>query len=102
MVKNLKQNAVFLSLLLFVNIMTVIGKDTFKPKIDYDNSLTSVAASIQKYFDIEPLHNTLPYLDNLTWLELPQVALEAYSNVLKISKSSIPPVVSNWVIPFFP
>ena len=65
MVKNLKLNAVFLSLLLFINIITVIGKDTFKPKIDYDNSLTSVAASIQKYFDIEPLHNTLPYLDNL-------------------------------------
>ena len=65
MANNPKINAIFLSLLLFINIITVIGKDTFKPKIDYDNSLTSVASSIAKYFDLEPMHKTLPYLDNL-------------------------------------
>ena len=37
----------------------------FKPKIDYDNSLTSVACSIEKYFDITPLHKTLSYIDQL-------------------------------------
>ena len=37
----------------------------FKPKIDYDNSLTSLACSIQKYFDINPLHKTLPSIDKL-------------------------------------
>ena len=46
MIYNGNLNAVFLSLLLITNIATVIGKDTFKPKIDYDNSLTSLASSI--------------------------------------------------------
>ena len=41
------------------------SSEEFKPKIDYDNSLTSVACSIQKYFDIPPRHKTLPELDQL-------------------------------------
>ena len=39
--------------------------DRFKPKIDYDNSLTSVACSIQKYFDLPQRHKTLPEIDKL-------------------------------------
>ena len=39
--------------------------DEFKPKIDYDNCLTNVACSIQKYFDILPRHKTLPEVDKL-------------------------------------
>ena len=65
MVNNGKLNAVFLSLLLITNIISVIGKEEFKQKIDYDNSLTSIASSIANYFDIEPMHKTHPYLDNL-------------------------------------
>ena len=44
-----------------------ISKDnsTFRPKIDYDNSLTSLACSIEKYFGIAPLHKTMPYIDKL-------------------------------------
>ena len=41
------------------------SSDEFKPKIDYDNSLTSVACSIQKYFDIPQRHKTLPEIDKL-------------------------------------
>ena len=37
----------------------------FNPKIDYDNSLTSLACSIEKYFEINPLHKTLPLIDKL-------------------------------------
>ena len=37
----------------------------FKPKIDYDKSLTSLACSIQKYFDLKPLHKTLSTIDIL-------------------------------------
>ena len=39
--------------------------DTFKTKIDYDKSLTSLACSIEKYFDIIPKHKSLPFIDNL-------------------------------------
>ena len=39
--------------------------DRFKAKIDYDNSLTSVACSIQKYFDLPQRHKTLPEIDKL-------------------------------------
>ena len=35
-------------------------------------------------------------------IDLPQVALDAASKVLKLSISSIPPVLSNCVIPYFP
>ena len=46
--------------------------DSFKPKIDYDNSLTSLACSIQKYFDIEPKHKTLPYVAELFQQKQPE------------------------------
>ena len=36
-----------------------------KKKIDYNNSLTSLACSIEKYFDIIPKHKTIPEIDNL-------------------------------------
>jgi len=42
-----------------------ITDEKFKQKIDYNNSLTSLACSIEKYFDIPPLHKTLPYIDEL-------------------------------------
>ena len=45
--------------------MTTDDNSEFKPKIDYDNSLTSLACSIEKYFEINPLHKTMPYIDQL-------------------------------------
>ena len=42
-----------------------LPESEFYPKIDYDNSLTSLACSIEKYFNITPLHKTLPYIDQL-------------------------------------
>ena len=41
------------------------SNDEFKPKIDYDNSLTSLACSIQKYFEIPQRHKSLPEIDKL-------------------------------------
>lgn len=41
------------------------SNDEFKPKIDYNNCLTNVACSIQKYFDIPQRHKTLPEIDKL-------------------------------------
>ena len=41
------------------------SEDKFKTKIDYDKSLTSLACSIEKYFDIIPKHKSLPYIDDL-------------------------------------
>ena len=41
------------------------SNDKFKPKIDYDKCLTSLACSIEKYFDIIPKHKSLPYIDEL-------------------------------------
>ena len=40
-------------------------QDTFRPKIDYDNCLTNVACSIQKYFEVPQRHKTLPEIDKL-------------------------------------
>ena len=37
----------------------------FSFKIDYNNSLTSLACSIEKYFDISPKHKTIPEIDSL-------------------------------------
>ena len=39
--------------------------DEFNFKIDYNNSLTSLACSIEKYFDISPKHKTIPEIDSL-------------------------------------
>ena len=39
--------------------------EEFKPRIDYDNCLTNVACSIQKYFDIPQRHKTLPEVDKI-------------------------------------
>ena len=54
-------------LILFLSsiYITTEIKSEFKPKIDYDNSLTSLACSIEKYFEINPLHKTMPYMDQL-------------------------------------
>ena len=41
------------------------SSDEFKPKIDYDNCLTNVACSIQKYFEIPQRHKGLPEIDKL-------------------------------------
>ena len=64
----LKIFIIFISALSLIIISNNIPKEntsSFKPKIDYDNSLTSLACSIEKYFGINPLHKTLPYIDNL-------------------------------------
>jgi len=55
----------FLYFFLTVNKEKMLDKSSFKPKIDYDNSLTSLACSIQKYFGINPLHKTMPSIDKL-------------------------------------
>ena len=55
----------FLYFFLTVNKEKMLDKSPFKPKIDYDNSLTSLACSIQKYFGINPLHKTMPSIDKL-------------------------------------
>lgn len=44
----------------------------FKPKIDYNNCLTNLACSIEKYFDIKPLHKTMPYIDKLFYQKKPE------------------------------
>ena len=62
--------AILLILLLLTKIMIFPGK--FRPKIDYNNSLTNLACSIQKYFDIPPLHNTLSYIDELLQEKKPE------------------------------
>ena len=55
----------FLSIIIFFSKSFNEDNKKFKPKIDYDNSLTSLASSISKYFDIKTNHKTLPYIDNL-------------------------------------
>ena len=60
------------SLKLIPNKIPIIDTSPFKPKIDYDNSLTSLACSIEKYFGLNPLHKTLPYIDNLFQEKQPQ------------------------------
>ena len=40
-------------------------QEEFKPKIDYNNCLTNVACSIQKYFEIPQRHKGLPEIDKL-------------------------------------
>ena len=57
-------------ILTLIYIKYFIGK--FRPKINYDNSLTSLACSIEKYFDISPKHKTLPYIDNLLYEKKPE------------------------------
>lgn len=62
--------AILLIILLLAKIMIFPGK--FRPKIDYNNSLTNLACSIQKYFEIPPLHNTLSYIDELLQEKKPE------------------------------
>ena len=54
-----------LSFLLITDKKQLETNSIFKPKIDYDNSLTSLACSIQKFFGINPLHKTMPLIDKL-------------------------------------
>ena len=37
----------------------------FKQKINYDYCLTSLACSIEKYFEVEPKHKTIPEVDKM-------------------------------------
>ena len=39
--------------------------DSFKQKINYDYCLTSLACSIEKYFEVEPKHKTIPEVDKM-------------------------------------
>ena len=41
------------------------SNEGFKQKIDYNNCLTNLACSIEKYFDIKPKHKTISELDKL-------------------------------------
>ena len=41
------------------------SNDTFKQKIDYNNCLTNLACSIEKYFDIIPKHKSISEVDKL-------------------------------------
>lgn len=41
-------------------------------KNNYDDCLTNLACSIQKYFGIKPKHNTMPYIDELLQEKKPQ------------------------------
>ena len=41
------------------------SNEKFKPKIDYNDCLTNLACSIEKYFDIPQNHKSLPYIDDL-------------------------------------
>ena len=41
------------------------SNDTFKQKIDYNNCLTNLACSIEKYFDIVPKHKSISDIDKL-------------------------------------
>ena len=36
-----------------------------KVKNNYQECLTNLACSIEKYFDLTPKHNTLPYVDRI-------------------------------------
>ena len=36
-----------------------------KVKNNYQECLTNLASSIEKYFDLTPKHNTLPYVDKI-------------------------------------
>lgn len=61
-------NKIYVIIILILSFLLIINKkknQAFKPKIDYDNSLTSLACSIEKYFEINPIHKTLPFIDNL-------------------------------------
>lgn len=75
---NIKIYFVIIIILCFIFITSIIKVDNtsknlnFKPKIDYENSLTSLACSIEKYFEINPLHKTLPYIDKLFEEKLPE------------------------------
>ena len=79
MLEKTKIRLLILSILLLLVIIIVViiivatggdddddnDEEPFKFKIDYNNSLTSLASSILKYFDVEPMHKTLSYIDNL-------------------------------------
>ena len=41
-------------------------------KNNYNDCLTNLACSIQKYFGIKPKHNTMPYIDELLQEKKPQ------------------------------
>ena len=65
---------IFLSILLALLLITkiMIFPERFRPKIDYNNSLTNLACSIQKYFEIPALHNSLSYIDELLQEKKPE------------------------------
>jgi hypothetical protein len=62
--------AILIIILLLAKIKIFPGR--FRPKVDYNNSLTNLACSIQKYFEIPPLHNSLPYIDELLQEKKPE------------------------------
>ena len=68
LIKRKKWIIISLSILLIILLLAKIKifPGRFRPKVDYNNSLTNLACSIQKYFEIPPLHNSLPYIDELS------------------------------------
>ena len=61
-----------ISLSLIKDKKPINSNSEFKPKINYDNSLTSLACSIEKYFQLKPLHNTMPYIDRILERKRPE------------------------------
>ena len=53
----------FFSLILLIG--EISSENKFRQKIDYNNCITNLACSIEKYFDITPRHKTLSDIDNL-------------------------------------
>ena len=64
---------IYLLSLLFIKEKKPLGNNSlFRPKINYDNSLTSLACSIEKYFELKPLHKTMPYVDRILQQKRPK------------------------------
>ena len=64
---------IYLLSLLFIKEKKPLDNNSlFRPKINYDNSLTSLACSIEKYFELKPLHKTMPYVDRILQLKRPK------------------------------
>ena len=55
----------YFSSIYIINKINIPINEEFRKKIDYDNSLTSLACSIEKYFNITPKHKTHSYIDKI-------------------------------------
>ena len=60
---NLLMFIYFFSLILLIG--EISSENKFRQKIDYNNCITNLACSIEKYFDITPRHKTLSDIDKM-------------------------------------